>query len=235
MIIPGIGAEGQRRLKAATVFIAGLGGLGSGLAFYMAAAGVGRLRLIDRDRVALSNLNRQLLHTTNDLDRAKTASAAEKLRALNPRCRIDTFCADLQEVDLDALAAGSNLILDGTDNVAARRALNRVSLRSRIPFLYGGIDGFNGMVSTFIPGRTPCFQCLFAAVTPHGGPIGALGAMAGLVAAMQCLEAVKLLLAMPPSFAGRLLTIAAQEMAFRNVTLARDPACPACSRSNGRD
>lgn len=229
MIIPEIGETGQKRLKDATVFIGGLGGLGSVLSTYMAAAGVGRLRLADSDHVEVSNLNRQILHTTPDLNLAKTASAAAKINALNPHVKVEIFQTELGGDNIAELVSGSDIILDGTDNLATRRVLNRGSILKGIPLIYGGIDGFSGMVSSFIPGKTPCFECLFPGDSEVRGPIGALGPMAGLVATTQCLEALKLLMDIPGGLTGSLLYIDAQEMSFKKIPLERNPDCETCA------
>ena len=233
MIIPEIDQKGQQRLKEATVFIGGLGGLGSVLSAYMAAAGVGRLRLADSDRVEVSNLNRQILHATPDLHRPKTESAAAKIKALNPYVKLEVFQTEIGKDNIAELVSGCDIILDGTDNLATRRVLNRGSIIERIPLIYGGIDGFSGMASSFIPGKTPCFECLFPGKSEVQGPIGALGPVAGLVATIQCLEGLKLLIDIPGGLTGSLLFIEVQEMSFKKIPLERNPDCRACRSPAG--
>ncbi len=229
IMIPQIGEEGQKRLKAATVFIAGLGGLGSISAQYMAAAGVGELIIADHDRVSLSNLNRQLLHRTTDLDWPKTESARKKLSTLNPECRIRPIAAAITADNAATLIAGADLILDATDNMATRLHLNRAAMIRGIPFIYGGIDGFDGMVSSFIPAETACLACIFTARAGKDRPApGVLGPTAGLTASIQSLEAIKYFTGAGDMLKGRLLCIQGLTMTFREVRIEPNPDCPVC-------
>jgi adenylyltransferase/sulfurtransferase len=228
--LPEIGVEGQLRLAAGRVMVVGLGGLGSIAAYYLAAAGVGHLKLIDRDRVSLENLNRQILHTTIDLGCPKSESAAEKLGRLNPHCRIEAVHTTIEEGNAEALLADCALIFDATDNRETRQVLNRLSVLRHVPFVYGGISGWEGMASTFIPGRTACFSCLFP---PQAGATEAalppvLGPTAGIVASIQCLETLRLLIGTPPQLAGRLLRFSGLTMEFRTLQIERNPSCPVC-------
>lgn len=227
--IPGIGAAGQEKLRNATVMVAGLGGLGSILAYYMAAVGVGTLRIVDRDRVSISDLNRQILYETGDIGRPKTEAAALRLAALNPECRVEPFSQDIRKEEFLERVHGCRLILDGTDNPEARSALNRASLTLAIPFVHGGIDGFEGTVTTFLPGEGPCFRCLFPNPRQAKSPPGALGPVAGIVASIQCAEAVKMILGRGHPLVGRLLLIRAGEMRFREVATVQNPQCPFCT------
>lgn len=229
IMIPRIGEEGQRRLKAATVFIAGLGGLGSISAQYMAAAGVGDLVITDRDRVSLSNLNRQILHRTADLDWSKTESARKKLVALNPECRIRPVATTITADNAATLIAGADLVLDATDNMATRLHLNRAAVSRGIPFIYGGIDGFDGMVSSFIPGETGCLACVFTGRSGKDRPVpGVLGPTAGLIASIQSLEAIKYITGAGEMLKGRLLCIQGLDMSFREIRVEPNPDCPVC-------
>jgi molybdopterin-synthase adenylyltransferase len=231
LIMPEIAEAGQERLRRASVLIAGVGGLGSISAYYMTAAGVGRIRIVDQDRVELSNLNRQIIHRTGDIGEWKTVSAEEKLQQLNPDCRIEAKRATLTKDNVLDLARGCDLILDATDNLAARRALNFASLTLGIPFIYGGIHGFEGMVSFFYPKKTACFECIFASGPDHpAAPIGVLGATAGMVASVQCLEAIKYLVGLESALMNRLLRIDARKMAFKRIQLDRNKACKICSQ-----
>jgi adenylyltransferase/sulfurtransferase len=229
IMIPRIGEEGQRRLKAATVFIAGLGGLGSISAQYMAAAGVGELIIVDHDRVSLSNLNRQLLHRTADLDWPKTESARKKLAALNPECRIRPIATAITADNAATLIAGTDLVLDATDNMATRLHLNRTAMSRGIPFIYGGIDGFDGMVSSFVPGETGCLACIFTDRVGKDRPApGVLGPTAGMVASIQSLEVLKYFTGAGEMLKGRLLCIEGLSMGFREVKIEPNPDCPVC-------
>jgi adenylyltransferase/sulfurtransferase len=232
MMLPQIGEGGQRRLAAAKVLLVGLGGLGSLSAYYLAAAGVGRLKMVDCDRVALENLNRQILHATTDIGRDKIASAGERLAALNPDCRIDATCRRVDEAGAHSLAAGCDVIVDATDNRSTRLALNRASLIHGVPFVYGGIDGWNGSAAVFLPGKTACLACLVNPLHPVGktGRRPALGPTAGLVASIQCLQTLTILLGDHPPLAGCMLDIQGREMRFRAVAVERNPDCHCCSR-----
>jgi len=227
-----IGVEGQIKIRAGRVMVVGLGGLGSIAAFYLAAAGVGYLKLIDRDRVALENLNRQILHSSGDIDRPKAESAAEKLNRLNPHCRLDAVYAEVGEHNAEDLVGACSVILDATDNLAARQVLNRLSVKRKVPLVYGGICGWEGMAATFIPDRTACFGCLFPpqAESAEPEPPPALGPTAGLVASLQCLETLRLLIGLPAQLAGRLLRFSGASMEFRTLANERNPHCPVCGR-----
>ncbi|MFZ0134940.1 MAG: HesA/MoeB/ThiF family protein [Desulfobacterales bacterium] len=233
--LPEIGIEGQRRLAAGRVMLVGLGGLGSVAAYYLAAAGVGHLKLIDGDRVALENLNRQILHTTLDLERPKVESAAEKLGRLNPGCRTEAVYATLDEGNADAFLGGCTVIVDATDNRRSRQVLNRLSLRRKVPFVYGGIGGWQGMTATFIPGRGACFGCLFPPRPEDAEPAPApvLGPVAGLIASIQCLETLRLLLGDDSRLAGRLLRFNGSTMEFSTLKIDRNPLCPVCGGPPG--
>jgi len=229
IMIPRIGEEGQRRLKSATVFIAGLGGLGSISAQYMAAAGVGELIIADHDRVSLSNLNRQILHRTADLDWPKTASARKKLSALNPECRIRPVAMAITGDNAATLIAGADLVLDATDNLATRLHLNRAAMSRGIPFIYGGIDGFDGMVSSFVPGETGCLECIFTDSAGKDRPApGVLGSTAGIISSIQSLEAIKYFTGVGEMLKERLLCFQGLDMGFREVKIAPNPDCPVC-------
>lgn len=230
MMLPEINGKGQLRLAAGRVMVAGLGGLGSIAAYYLTAAGVGYLKLIDRDRVTLENLNRQILYTSADLDRPKPAAAAARLRRLNPHCRIEAVQTTIEEGNAAALVSDCAVIFDATDNRETRQVLNRVSVLHNVPFVYGGISGWEGMASTFIPGSTACFGCLFppGAQTAEPAPVPALGPTAGLIASIQCLETLRLLIGTPPQLAGRLLKFTGSTMKFHTLQIVRNPQCPIC-------
>ncbi len=227
--LPEIGEQGQKRLGRSRVLLAGLGGLGSVLAASLCAAGVGFLRIADRDRVELSNLNRQILHWTADIGREKTVSAGEKLAAFNPEVVLEPRQIAIAEDTVQELLRDCQIIVDGTDNLESRRVLNRASLKTGLPFIHGGINGFNGMLSTFIPGRTPCFECLFSEFGGGSGCPSVLGATAGIVGSLQSLEALKYLLGMHAELlTGRLLIVQGRSMTFRKIRLEPNPACPEC-------
>jgi len=241
LILPEIGQKGQNILKHSRILVAGLGGLGSVSAFYMAAAGIGHLNIVDMDVVEIGNLNRQILHGTRDIDRPKARSAFETLKDLNPDCHITAFEKEIAEETIDELGENVDLILDGTDNMETRRILNRFSLKKKTPYIYGGIDGFYGMVATFLPGETPCLECLFPRGISKNRPaekkkkIGAIGPVPGMVASIQSMEAVKQLLGIKESaLKNRLLYIDARTMSFEKIKIEKNPNCPACGEPRGR-
>jgi adenylyltransferase/sulfurtransferase len=233
--IPEIGETGQLKLGRSRVLIVGLGGLGSISSYYLTAAGVGHLRIVDSDEVGLDNLNRQLLHSTLDLNRPKIESAAEKLHRLNPECRIEPVRVHIEEKNGLVLAEGCDLILDATDNLASRHMLNRISLAKKIPLIYGGINGWNGTAATFVPGKTCCFACLFPSEDLGKQQMGipALGPTAGVIASIQSVEALRILLGLNPQLAGRLLDFQGQEIRFRTIRLEKNPDCKVCGHIMG--
>lgn len=230
-IMPEIGEGGQQRIKQATVMIAGLGGLGSISAYYMAAAGVGHLKIIDMDRVADHNLNRQILHTTADLGKPKTDSALAKLKALNPWCHIETLAVRITDETVGAMVSGCDLILDGTDTIVTRKVIHRAAREKNIPFIFGGVNGFDGMVATFIPGQFACLECIFPAnAQPAPDVIGVIGPAAGVIASLQCMEAVKLIIGKGEVLSGALMHFHGLSMRIKKIALDRNPDCRVCHR-----
>ncbi|MCF8063557.1 MAG: HesA/MoeB/ThiF family protein [Deltaproteobacteria bacterium] len=229
IIIPGIGERGQGRLKAARVCVIGLGGLGSISATYLAAAGIGYLRGVDCDCVEPGNLNRQVLHWTPDLGRPKAESAREKLSALNPEVETETVRLEVTPETVGEAVGGCRLIVDATDNLATRRVLNRFAVEQGIPFVFGGVEGFGGMVLTVVPGDSPCLECLFPARDRSGErEIGVAGPVPGVVASLQALEVIKLILGLGSPLLGRLLLFRGLDMTFRELRVDRNPDCPVC-------
>ncbi len=221
-------AEGQEKLKGSKVFLAGLGGLGSISANYLVAAGIGHIRIVDGDRVAQDNLNRQILHWTDDIGRTKVDSAVDKLKRLNPNCHIEAFNEVIEEENALELIGDCAIIMDGTDNLEARRILNRVSVKKKIPLIFGGVDGLNGMITTFIPGETGCLECLFPFQEPQKKTFGVIGPIPGMVATIQVLEAIKLILSMDGLLKSTLLCIGGADMSFTSVRIERNPDCIIC-------
>lgn len=233
--LPQVGLEGQQALQAATVAVIGAGGLGSPAAFYLAAAGVGRLRIIDDDVVDRSNLQRQILHTDARIGEAKVASAQHTLSALNPRTRIEAVHARITRDNVDALVADADVVLDGADNFPARHVLNDACLRLGKPLVYGAVQRFDGQVSVFDAGRqrgiAPCYRCLFPEApddAPNCAEAGVLGVLPGVVGMLQATEAIKLVLGIGEPLVGRLLAFDALAMRFRETRIPVDPECPAC-------
>lgn len=230
--LPGVGAEGQARLKAARVLIVGTGGLGSPAAMYLAAAGVGHLGLVDFDVVDRSNLHRQLLHGTADVGRHKVDSARERLAEINPHVQVTTVPTQLTSANALDVLRGWDLVLDGSDNFPTRYLVNDACGLLGTRLVYGSVQRFEGQVSVF-GGDGPCYRCLFrepppAGLVPTCAEAGVFGVMPGLIGMLQATEALKLLLGLGQSLSGRLLLFDALTMRQRVIDLRRDPACPLC-------
>lgn len=232
-----VGPMGQRRLLGARVVVVGAGGLGSPAAFYLAAAGVGALVLVDDDHVDRSNLQRQILHTDAAVGLPKVASARERLLALNPGIRVDAVEARLGPGNVEAMLRGADVVIDGSDNFSARYLVDAACRELGIPLVYGAVERFSGQVSVFDAGRqrgrAPCYRCLFpeppgADAAPNCAEAGVLGVLPGLIGLLQATEALKLLLGIGEPLVGRLLTVDALGMRFRELALAADPDCPGC-------
>jgi len=232
IIIPEIGEAGQRKLKESRVFVAGIGGLGSISSYYLAAAGIGFLRIVDKDKVDYSNLNRQIIHWTSDIDEWKSVSGSRKLRNLNPHPEIDAIQGEITEQNCEELVGDCSVIVDAMDNMKTRRFLNAVSVSKGIPYVYGGVHQLDGLASTFIPGMTPCLECVFPETgsEPGSTPPGILGPVPGLIACIQAIETVKLLLGLGGLLTGRLLCFCGYDMTFREFKISKDSGCPVCSK-----
>ena len=235
VILPQIGSEGQEKLGKASVLIAGAGGLGSISSLYLAAAGVGHIIIADNDHVEESNLNRQLLHSEKSLGIEKTRSAAIRLTELNSSIKITSLQAKMTRQNIDSIAKQVDIIVDATDNYNTRQILNRASLKYNIPFVFGGVQGFDGMVSCFVPGRTPCFECVIPCPKKENSGPGIIGATAGIAASIQAMETIKLILNIGTSedrLENRLLRISGLDMKIKSISLEPDPECTACSDVN---
>lgn len=233
IILPEVGGKGQRRLQAARVFVVGAGGLGSPVALYLAAAGVGHLGLIDADRVDLSNLQRQILHHTPDVERPKVRSAKAKLQAMNPDVEVVTYEERLVAKNLCALTEGYDILVDGSDNFATKFLLNDAAVLLGKPLVYGGILRFAGQAMTVLPRKSACLRCLFLAPPPPGAvpscqEAGILGAVAGVIGTIQATEVLKLILGLGEPLADRLLTYDALTARLRTVRIKPNPNCPVC-------
>lgn len=228
IMVEGIGEKGQKKLLASRVLIAGAGGLGSAMAYYLTAAGVGAIRIVDKDRVELSNLNRQILHGEGDIGRPKIASAERKLKELNSSIRIEPLEVEINEKSLPGLTKGCNLILDGMDNFPTRYLLNEHALNQGLPFIYGGVQGMMGMTTVILPGRTPCLRCIFPqAPPPQKFPV--LGTAPGIIGLIQAQEAIKYLVGLGNLLTGRLLIFNGLETRFSEIRVEPDPNCPVCA------
>ena len=236
--LPEIGAKGQRRLEAATAVVVGAGGLGSPAAFYLAAAGVGRLRIVDDDVVDRSNLQRQILHADADTGLPKVDSAETRLSALNPRVDIEPVRERMTSDNVERLLLDADVVVDGADNFPVRYLLNDACVQLHKPLVYGAVHRFEGQVSVFDAGRqrgrAPCYRCLFpepppADAAPNCSEVGVLGVLPGVIGLLQATEATKLLLGLGEPLTGRLLHFDALSMRFRETRLAPDPDCPVCA------
>ncbi len=233
LLLPGVGLDGQQRLKDARVLIVGAGGLGSPSALYLAAAGVGTLGLVDHDVVDASNLHRQLLHGTRDVGRPKLDSARDRLHDVNPHVVVELHDAWLTSQNALEIVQQYDIVLDGTDNFATRYLINDACVLLGKPNVHGAIFRFDGQASVFATADGPCYRCLYPEPPPPGmvpncAEGGVLGVLPGLVGTIQAVETIKLILGLGDSLAGRLLMVDTLAMQFRTVRVDRDPQCPAC-------
>src|ERR1700732_635792 len=236
LIMPEVGMEGQQKLKAARVLCIGAGGLGSPLALYLAAAGVGTLGLVDFDVVDYTNLQRQIIHSTADVGRKKLDSAADKLEAINPYIRVRKFEERLDSSNALELFREFDIIADGTDNFPTRYLVNDACAITGKPNVYGSIFRFEGQASVFAAKDGPCYRCLYSDPPPPGlvpscAEGGVLGILPGLVGVIQATEVIKLILGKGDPLIGRLLLIDALGMKFRELKLRKNPECPVCGKN----
>jgi molybdopterin/thiamine biosynthesis adenylyltransferase len=229
LVLREIGGQGQQRLRDAKVLIVGAGGLGAPAALYLAAAGVGTIGLADADTVSLSNLQRQVLYTVEDVGQLKVDTAAKALNALNPHVQIDAHAVMLDTSNLEEAISGYDLVLDGTDRFEARLAVNAACVRAKKPLVSGAIGRWTGQVGVF-SGR-PCYQCLIPEIPPDAETcqaVGVVGALAGAIGSMMALETIKLIADAGQSLRGRLLIYDALSAETRTVRITPDPVCPVC-------
>lgn len=231
MMIKGFGEEGQTKLKNTKVFIAGAGGLGSPVSTYLAVAGFGHITIADMDVVDLSNLNRQILHWDKDVGAVKVKSGYEKLTQINPQIEVEAFQGKIDDNNIYDLIKGHDIIIDAMDNFPTRYLLNQAALKHKIPFIHASVWGMEGRITTIIPGKTPCLQCIF----PHAPPnevFPILGATPGVLGTLQVTEAVKVVLSIGRTLANRLLIYDGEYMDFHEIAIKNNPACPACGKGH---
>src|SRR4051794_2889662 len=233
LIMPEVGMAGQKRLKASSVLLIGAGGLGSPLGLYLAAAGIGRIGLVDFDVVDFSNLQRQILHGTPDVGRLKLHSARDRLQAINPEVKIDLYETKLTSENAMEIFKPYDIVIDGTDNFATRYLVNDACVLLKKPNVYGSIFRFDGQASVFAPPAGPCYRCLYPEPPPPGevpscAEGGVLGILPGLIGCIQATEAVKLILGKGSPLVGRLLLYDALAMSFQEFKVRRNPKCPIC-------
>jgi len=233
ILLPQVGIEGQQRLLEARVFLIGLGGLGSPVAMYLAASGVGHLVLVDHDRVELSNLQRQIAHSTNAIGIDKVASAKQTLQALNPGVRITTFNKVLNADELTEQVRLADVVVDASDNFATRFALNRICVEQKKPLVSGAAIRMEGQVTTFRADQpdSPCYRCLYKDMDELAetcSETGVLAPVVGIIGSIQAAEVLKVLTDAGQTLTGRLLILDAQTMEWRELRLRKDPDCPVC-------
>ena len=233
LLVPEVGEQGQFKLLDSKVLLIGAGGLGSPAAYYLAAAGVGTLGIIDADVVDESNLQRQILHNTKRIGQYKAESARETIEALNPDVKVVTYIDILDETNVARIIADYDVIIDGTDNFPTRYLLNDASLRANIPVVHGSVFRFEGQLTVFKPYDGPCYRCLYpepppAALAPSCAEAGVLGVLPGIIGILQATETIKLLLGIGDALVGRMMTYDALAGEFSELRLFRDPNCPAC-------
>jgi molybdopterin/thiamine biosynthesis adenylyltransferase len=232
IMIGEIGQKGQGKLKGSRVVIAGSGGLGSPIAIYLTAAGIGMIRMIDHDKVALSNLNRQILHWEEDIGRKKVDSAGTKLRKLNSTVEIETIAETITEGNVSQLVEGCDVIVDAMDNLPTRYILNRCAIEKKIPFFHGAVNGFEGRVMTIIPGETACLRCMYRGpVPPEKFPV--IGVAPAVIGCIQATEVIKYLVGIGKLLTNRLLIYDGLNVNFNEFIISRNPDCDHCGSLSG--
>jgi len=239
ILLPQIGIEGQQRLLAARVLVIGVGGLGSPVAMYLAASGLGHLVLVDHDKVELSNLQRQIVHTTESIGIAKVTSAQHALEALNPEVQVTAIAGQLDPEALVEQVQRADVVVDCSDNFATRFALNRVCVASRTPLISGAAIRLEGQVAVFRADRadSPCYRCLYKdmdELAESCSQTGVLAPLVGIIGCIQATEAIKVLVGFGETLTGRLLVLDALSMEWRSIKLRKDPDCPVCGSSAAR-
>jgi adenylyltransferase/sulfurtransferase len=228
IMMPGFGEQAQLRLKSATALIAGLGGLGSPLALYLAAAGVGHLKLVDMDVVELSNLNRQVLHWDEDVGKAKVTSASQKVKKINPTTRVEGFNLTIDETNVFELTKDCDVILDAMDNFAVRYMLNAAAIAHRVPLIHGAVYGYEGRLASVVPGKTACLECIYPH-TPQREVFPVIGTTPGVIALLQATEAIKSLTGTGVVLENEMLIYDGETMSFDKVRVSRNPQCKSCA------
>ena len=236
IILREVGGKGQEKIARARVLCIGAGGLGSPVSYYLAAAGVGTLGIVDSDVVDLSNLQRQILHRTADVGRPKVQSAQEKLTAINPDVKVVPHVTRLDSTNILDVLGDYDIVVDGTDNFPTRFLINDACVMLKKPLVHGGILRFEGQLTTIVPGEGPCYRCLFSEPPPAGfvpscQEAGVLGAVAGVIGTLQATEVLKLILGVGQPLVGHLLTVDLLTMDFRKVRIPKDKNCAICGEN----
>ena len=233
IMIREFGEEGQEKLKRAKIIVAGNGGLGSPVAIYLAAAGVGTIRIVDHDKVELSNLNRQVLHWDKDIGMKKVNSAAEKLSQLNQDVEIEPVDEIISEANVSSLVTGFDVIVDALDNLPTRYLLNEAAIENNIPFIHGAVHGLEGRVMTIIPGKSTCLKCIYRGL-PSEEKVPVIGVTPAVIACIQATEVIKYIIGIGKLLTNRLLIYDGLSMKFTEMIVRKDPNCENCGHSAGR-
>jgi len=234
ILIKEIGQEGQEKLRRSRVVIAGTGGLGSPIAFYLTAAGIGMIRVIDHDQVALSNLNRQILHWEEDVGRKKVDSARAKLRNLNSSVEIEAIAETIKEENVSDLVDGCDAIVDAMDNLPTRYVLNRCAIEKNIPFFHGAVNGFEGRAMTVLPRETACLRCMYRGLVPQE-KFPVIGVAPGVIGSIQATEVIKYLVGIGKLLTNRLLIYNGLNITFSEFRLSKNPNCDHCGSLAGKE
>jgi len=228
ILYTGFGEQGQNKLKHSHVVVAGVGGLGSPASIYLACAGVGHITIVDYDSVELSNLNRQILHWDEDIGKKKVFSAARKLAKLNPSIEVTSVCDKITEDSIKGIISGADAVIDAMDNLEARFIINSACVSEGIPFIHGAVHGFDGIITTIIPGKTACLTCIFPEFPEESSPPPIFGATPALIASLQVTETIKLLAGLGNLLTGKMLCISSDTMQFIEVNINKRPNCKVC-------
>lgn len=237
LLVREIGPAGQEKLKKARVLVIGAGGLGSPVCYYLAAAGVGTIGIADGDAVDLSNLQRQILHRTSSVGELKVKSAQQSLHDLNPLVEVITHHVKVDRDNIQAMVAPYDIVIDATDNFAAKFLINDGCVAADKPFVHGAVIRFNGQVMTYVPGKGPCYRCVFPEMPPEGSvPLpansGVVGSVVGIIGSLQATEAIKFILGAGDLLVGQLLIVDALTMNFERIGIPRDANCPVCGHNH---
>lgn len=227
----GFGIDGQKKLKSSTVLVAGLGGLGCPASLYLAASGIGKLILVDKERVELSNLNRQILHWSPDIGKLKVESIAEKILQLNPNVNVEPIALEISKDNVDDLVMKADVVVDGLDNYKTRFILNDACVSQGKPFVHAAVHGLEGQLLTVLPGKGPCLRCVFPSEPPQQTIVPVLSVTPGVMATLEVMEVVKLIAGLGKPCSDKLLIFDGYEMKFHEIKVERSPNCPVCSKN----
>jgi len=236
ILLPEVGGTGQKKINEAKVFLVGAGGLGAPIAYYLAAAGVGTIGIVDNDCVELSNLQRQVIHNMDDLGKNKAVSAMETIQKLNPSVKVEIFTERLSTENIFGFLEKYDIVVDGSDNFPTRYLVNDACVLSGKPLSHGSVFRFHGQVTTIVPGKGPCYRCLFREPPPPGmtascEEAGVLGVLPGMIGLLQATEVLKLIIDKGKPLIGTLLNYEGLEMDFRKIKIRKDPNCPVCGEN----